>query len=137
MVEDRPLGTAGAIKAAQSQVGDEEFVMVNGDIMTDMDLSPMFSSWGEFVAKIALVPMVSPYGVVKTFNDKVTGFIEKPLLKDVWVNAGLYWLSPRYLASSQTRVVWRRTSFQSWQRQEVWVSSDSRYMTGSGDPLTL
>jgi len=93
VVEEKPLGTAGAIKAAQTEIGPGDFVAVNGDIMTDLDLSPLFVGEGRFLAKIALVPMVSPYGVVKTFGDKVTGFVEKPMLKDVWVNAGFYWLS--------------------------------------------
>ena len=39
--------------------------------------------------------MVSPYGVVKTFNDRITGFEEKPILKDVWINAGIYWFGER------------------------------------------
>jgi NDP-sugar pyrophosphorylase family protein len=95
VVEEKPLGTAGALRAAKLVVGGGEFVMVNGDIMTDLDLTPMLSGGEGFVGKIALVPMVSPYGVVKTFNDKITGFIEKPLLKDVWVNAGFYWLSEK------------------------------------------
>jgi NDP-sugar pyrophosphorylase family protein len=95
VVEDSPLGTAGALKAAQDEIGSTDFVMANGDIMTDLELDPLLSGGEGFVGRIALVPMVSTYGVVKTFNDKVTGFIEKPLLKDVWVNAGFYWLSPR------------------------------------------
>ena len=92
VVEEKPLGTAGAIKSAQREIGDVDFITLNGDIMTDLDLSPLLLGEPRFLAKIALVPMVSPYGVVKTFNDKVTGFIEKPMLKDVWVNAGFYWM---------------------------------------------
>jgi NDP-sugar pyrophosphorylase family protein len=47
------------------------------------------------VGKMALVPMVSPYGVAKTFNNRIAGFEEKPLFKDVWINAGVYWLSEK------------------------------------------
>ncbi len=95
IIEEKPLGTAGALKAARQMIATGNFLLANGDIMTDLDLSPMLSAEDGFVAKIALVPMISPYGVVKTFNDKVTGFIEKPLLKDVWINAGFYWLSDK------------------------------------------
>jgi NDP-sugar pyrophosphorylase family protein len=95
VVEEKPLGTAGAIKAARNEIGAGDFVAVNGDIMTDLDLSPLLSGGGGFLAKIALVPMVSPYGVVKTFGDKVIGFVEKPMLEDVWVNAGFYWLGDK------------------------------------------
>ncbi len=92
VVEENPLGTAGAIKSAEGLIGDGDFVVMNGDIMTDLDLSPMLEGNSEFLARIALVPMVSPYGVVKTFGDKIIGFEEKPMLKDVYINAGVYWL---------------------------------------------
>lgn len=92
-VEEKPLGTAGAIKSVQSTLAGEDFVVTNGDIMTNLDLTPMLHGEKDFLAKIALVPMTSPYGVVKTFNDKVIGFEEKPILRDVYINAGVYWLS--------------------------------------------
>ena len=93
VVESEPLGTAGAIKAARGAIGSDAFVVINGDIMTDLDLSPMLSGGGEFLAKIALVPMTSPFGVVKTFGDKIIGFEEKPVIRDIYINAGIYWLS--------------------------------------------
>ena len=40
VVEDRPLGTGGAIKAAWREIGGGEFVVINGDIMTDLDFFP-------------------------------------------------------------------------------------------------
>jgi NDP-sugar pyrophosphorylase family protein len=92
-VEEKPLGTAGAIKSVQSTLAGEDFVVTNGDIMTNLDLTPMLQGEKDFLARIALVPMTSPYGVIKTFGDKVTGFEEKPILRDVYINAGVYWLS--------------------------------------------
>lgn len=93
LVEEKPLGTAGAIKSAEDVIGTGDFVAINGDIMTDLDLSPMKTGGKDFLAKIALVPMVSPFGVVKTVGDKVSGFEEKPVLRDVYINAGIYWFS--------------------------------------------
>jgi NDP-sugar pyrophosphorylase family protein len=91
-VEEKPLGTAGAIKSVEKELTGHDFVVTNGDIMTNIDLSPMLQGSNEFLARLALVPMTSPYGVVKTFNDKVTGFEEKPILRDVYINAGIYWI---------------------------------------------
>jgi NDP-sugar pyrophosphorylase family protein len=98
IVEEKPLGTGGAIKAAANSLENSDFVVINGDIMTDLDLSPMLTGGEGILGKIALVPMVSPFGVVKTFNDKVTGFEEKPMLRDVYINAGIYWLSKDVLS---------------------------------------
>ena len=93
VVEDKPLGTGGAIRLARQSAGAGDFIVVNGDIMTDLDLAPMLSGGKDILAKIALVPMVSPYGVVKTSRNKVTGFDEKVVLDEVWINAGVYWMS--------------------------------------------
>ncbi len=103
VVEDEPLGTAGAIKNAESVLKNEDvFIVVNGDIITDLDPRPMIESLkknGNAVAAIALVPMRSPYGVVKVENGYVAEFVEKPIL-DHLVNAGVYAMKPeifRYL----------------------------------------
>ena len=39
-VEDTPLGTAGAVKNAEKYL-DETFLMLNGDIFTDLDITAM------------------------------------------------------------------------------------------------
>ena len=38
MTEDRPLGTAGAVKNVEEHVRDGDFLVLNGDILTDLDL---------------------------------------------------------------------------------------------------
>ncbi len=97
VVEDKPLGTGGAIRAAWSSIGGGDFLATNGDVMTDLDLSPMLTGEKGLMAKIALVPLVSPYGVAKMSGDRITGFVEKPQLKDIWINAGVYWVSKNIL----------------------------------------
>lgn len=92
-VESRPLGTGGSIKAAEKQIDDEQFIVMNGDVMTNIDVSMMLKGNEDLIGKIALVEMFSPYGVVSTDGRLVRGFIEKPLLNDVWINAGIYWFS--------------------------------------------
>src|SRR5918992_5332652 len=41
--EPRPLGTGGAVKFAESLL-DERFLMLNGDVLTDLDLSAQIAS---------------------------------------------------------------------------------------------
>ncbi len=92
-VEDEPLGTGGAIKNAESSLsGEERFVVANGDIITNFDLGKLVSV-GNNVSTISLAPLHSTYGIVDVEGTKVTGFREKPVIKDCWINAGIYVMS--------------------------------------------
>lgn len=94
VMEDEPLGTGGALKNAEHILSSEkEFIVVNGDILTDLNPAQLLEVLGEKdVGAIALTPLPSPYGVIKfdyeTF--KILSFIEKPRIKEYWINAGVY-----------------------------------------------
>ena len=102
--ENTPLGTGGAIKNAEAFL-DGPFVVCNGDIFTDLDLTAMIKSHREYGAKatIALTPVEDPtaYGVVETdAKNGVKAFVEKPSLDRVTsnlINAGTYVLEPEVL----------------------------------------
>jgi NDP-sugar pyrophosphorylase family protein len=65
--------------------------MINGDILTDLYPDKLVS---ENSATLALVPLRSPYGVVDLDqHSNVLGFVEKPQIKDRWVNAGIYYFT--------------------------------------------
>lgn len=89
-VEEEPLGTGGALKNAEGLLsGQKEFFMVNGDILTNLDPNKLRD--GGSAHALALVPLRSPYGVVEVDKSaKVLGFVEKPRIKDRWINAGVY-----------------------------------------------
>jgi len=101
LVEESPLGTAGAVKNAEPFL-DETFVVFNGDILTDIDLSEMIQRHKEIKPKvsIALTPVENPtiYGVVETdARGRVKRFVEKPTRDEVttnMINAGIYILEP-------------------------------------------
>ncbi len=97
VVEDEPLGTAGAIKNAESVLRKEDaFIVVNGDIITNLDPRPMVEALRgdpNAVAAIALVPMRSPYGVVRVEDGYIVEFVEKPVLEHL-INAGVYAMKP-------------------------------------------
>ena len=104
VVEESPLGTAGAVKNAEKYLRGSFFVF-NGDIFTDIDLGAMFSFHKQRKAKatIALTPVEDPslYGVVETDEKgRVLRFIEKPSREEAptnLINAGIYILEPEVL----------------------------------------
>ena len=103
-VEDHPLDTAGGIAFAARDAGidDEPFVVVNGDVLTDLDLPALVKLHHarRAEATIALTPVADPstFGVVPTDeSDRVTAFIEKPPPGEAptnLINAGTYVLDP-------------------------------------------
>lgn len=90
LTEDQPLGTGGAIKRLNGFISNgEKFFVLNGDILTNLDLSKLGDD--KAVAVISLVPLRSPFGIVKVdSNGNIIQFVEKPVLKDFWINAGIY-----------------------------------------------
>ena len=104
-IEPTALGTAGAIRYAGIEGGiDDTFLAVNGDVLTDLDVSALIAAHEAAGAEgtIALTPVEDPsaYGVVVTdATALVTAFVEKPPAstapsKDV--NAGTYVLEPTF-----------------------------------------
>lgn len=92
VVEEEPLGTGGALMNAHDALSDEEvFLMINGDILTDLNPLQVASAINEAVGAIALVPLPSPYGIVNFDSEgKIRAFVEKPKIKGSWINAGVY-----------------------------------------------
>lgn len=103
-VEYFPMGTAGAVKNAERFL-DKPFIVFNGDIFTDIDLTAMMDLHCEkkASASIALTPVEDPtiYGVVETdAGNRVKRFVEKPSWDEVttnMINAGIYILEPEIL----------------------------------------
>src|SRR5918996_3111281 len=82
MEEPRPLGTGGALKFAEPLLG-ERFLMLNGDVLTDIDLTGQIEQHERTGARatLALTPVEDPtaYGLVRTNPaGEVTEFVEKP-----------------------------------------------------------
>ncbi len=97
-VEDAPLGTGGALRNARHLISGDEFIAMNGDILTDLDPWRLVSDLKDgAMASIASVALPSPYGIIEIENGLARGFREKPILKDYWINAGVYCLSSKIL----------------------------------------
>ncbi len=96
-VEETPLGTGGAFRKAieSGDMGDEDVVMMNGDIITELPLKEMIGARSRAkatpVITLMLVPYKSRFGIVHVDEEGfVRGFEEKPEFKDVWINGGVY-----------------------------------------------
>lgn len=99
-IEEKPMGTAGALKLAQKLIGNERFVMMNGDEVKDINIKKMldFHKKSNALATLALTEGdVVKSGCVKLENNKIIYFIEKPELEKApskLISAGFYILEP-------------------------------------------
>ncbi len=98
VAEPDPRGTAGAIRFAEEQL-QERFFVLNGDVLTDLDLTQLMREHTEnqALATIGLYPVsdATGYGVVPCDEQGwVTEWIEKPDPEDALaggeINAGTY-----------------------------------------------
>ena len=104
VVERNPLGTAGGVRNAADLV-DRRVVVLNGDVLTDLDLTAMLRAHEArgAAATIYLTPVENPtaYGLVELGPDgRVHRFLEKPGWEEVTtntVNAGVYVLERELL----------------------------------------
>lgn len=122
-VEPEPLDTAGAIKFAAEFAGiDDTFVVANGDVMTDLDVSALVAAHRSFGAEATLhligVEDPSAFGVVDLAADgSVRAFVEKPppgTEPSNLINAGTYVFEPSVLdrIPAATKVSVERDTFQ-------------------------
>ncbi|MEM2024679.1 MAG: nucleotidyltransferase family protein [Desulfurococcaceae archaeon] len=123
VVEDEPLGTGGAIKNAEHVLSRQDvFLVINGDILTNIDpllLLKKLESSKSYLGAIATIPLPSPYGILELNNDAVKGFIEKPLIKDYWINAGVYALKREALKYFPEKGDLEKTAFPAMARDKV------------------
>ena len=97
VVEEEPLGTGGGLRNARLLLDKEDcFYVLNGDIITDINLSRLLNDLKENdLGVIALVPLPSPYGIVEVDKEfKIIDFKEKPRIEKYWINAGVYLFKP-------------------------------------------
>jgi mannose-1-phosphate guanylyltransferase len=103
ITETEALGTGGAVVNALDRLGDEPFFALNGDILTDLDLTAMLASHRERGASVTIalhhVEDARAFGLVATEGDgRVREFREKPqdpIPGDI--NAGTYLMDPESL----------------------------------------
>jgi mannose-1-phosphate guanylyltransferase len=145
-VEPDPRDTAGAVRYAADSVGlRERVVVVNGDVLTDLDVTALvrFHEDAGAAATIALTPVEDPsaFGVVPTGADgRVLAFIEKPPRDEAptnLINAGFYVLEPEVLdaIAPEGRVSIERQVFPSLAAEgRVYAMASDAYWLDTGTP---
>jgi len=159
--EPEPLGTAGAVKLAEPMLEDR-FLVLNGDVLTDIDLGAQIAQHEETGARgtLALVNKPDPraFGMVLLNPDRsVRAFIEKPsgdgavgggdaeTFPSTLISAGAYVLEKEILAMvppdrnvSIEREIWPRLvgdGLYGYTSESYWmdIGTPDRYLKGTFD----
>ena len=130
-VEKMPLGTGGAIKQAGLTINDKSFLVLNGDIITDIDLNKLLKKQNS----IASIELKTKFGVMEIKDDIVTKFNEKKEIPEIWMNAGIYHLEKDVLKDLPKKGDIEKTVFPMYAKKEklttikfknvMWYSIDS------------
>src|SRR4051794_17082999 len=152
--EPEPRGTAGALKYAEDLL-EERFLMLNGDVLTDIDLTAQIAQHEATGAMgtLALVPVSDPtaYGLVRLNDDQsVSEFVEKPSADQIdtrLISAGAYMLEravldliPADRNVSIEREVWPQLVGEGlfgYAAEAYWldIGTPERYLQGTFDIL--
>jgi mannose-1-phosphate guanylyltransferase len=157
VVEDSPLGTAGPVRLAlDGGLLEERLLVLNGDVLTDMDLTAELAFHVEAGARctLALVDVedTASYGVVPTDREgRVEAFLEKAAGEAPTnrINAGAYVLERdvvEQLVSSGRPVSFERDVFPAlvgaglygWHASGYWIDigTPERYLEATQDLLS-
>jgi len=88
-LEKKALGTGGAIKKAGKNITEKSFIVINGDIITNINLKKILTKPNT----IAAIELRTKYGTMKIKNNKIIQFNEKISVENIWMNPGIYHLS--------------------------------------------
>lgn len=94
--EDEPLGSAGALKLAGSEL-DRPFVVMNADLVTNVNLSALMhfhlAEGNALTVGVRQYALELPYGVAELEGTRIVSLNEKPT-HAFFVNAGVYAVDP-------------------------------------------
>ena len=88
-IENTPLGTGGAIKKAMKHIEEDSFLVINGDIVTNIDLRKIMKKENTIAAN----ELKTKFGTMDIRGNKILKFNEKKDVTNVWMNPGIYHLS--------------------------------------------
>ena len=102
---ENDYGTAGAVKLAEDAIGNEKFIIISGDLVTDFDFKKIIECHEVRKSRltITLTSVKNPlqFGVVIANEDaKIEKFLEKPSWGEVFsdtINTGIYIIEPEIL----------------------------------------
>ena len=96
--EEKPLGTVGPVKLIQKQLQDSPFVLMNGDIITQLDYGKLydFACHNDALLNVTIKKVITPFEFGNIFfnNDDVLKIEEKASIIS-YALAGIYVLKPQ------------------------------------------
>lgn len=106
--EPAPLDTAGGVRSVLDRL-DRAFLVLNGDILTDIDIAGLAAAHrvagADATLALTRVEDTSSFGVAVRDGTRITRFVEKPapgtLPGQDAINAGTYLVEPHVLAAHE------------------------------------
>ncbi len=111
--EKNPLGTGGAIKQAARYIKEKSFFVLNGDVITNIDIKKLQKKEN----CIAAIILKTKFGVMGINDDKVSKFSEKKLISNLWMNAGLYHLTKNLVKDLPKKGDIEKTTFPNYAKK--------------------
>ncbi len=100
-VEKERLGTGGAIKLAMHQITSDDFYVLNGDTLFDVNLLTLetfhFKNKAQCSLALKELKNVDRYGCVEVQGDRISAFQEKEFRKETIINGGIYCINKSIL----------------------------------------
>ncbi len=112
-IEDHPLGNAGALFKIRDDLGDEPFLLLNGDVVFDVDFNRMMDYHKKKSSLVTILthPNSHPYDsglIIASRNNSVKQWLAKEDDRPQWyknrVNAGLHIIDPIVLDNAKSRI---------------------------------
>ena len=113
-VEKTPLGTGGAIKKAAKMIKEKSFFVINGDIITNIDLKKLSKKSNS----IAAIEVRTKFGILDIDENKIINFKEKKEISNVWMNAGLYHLEKEMVKDLPSKGDIEKTTFPNYAKND-------------------
>jgi NDP-sugar pyrophosphorylase family protein len=130
-VETSPLGTGGAIRKAAKFIKGKSFLVLNGDIITTIDVRKLYSSPNS----VALIELRTKFGTVNLDKDRIIDFKEKRNISGIWMNSGIYHLDKKIVSDLPAKGAIEDTTFRRYAKNRklvgikfkdgLWFSIDS------------
>ena len=112
-IEKFPLGTGGAIKKAGKMINDKSFFVINGDTITNIDLTKLAKKPNA----IASIELRTKFGILEINSNKISKFKEKKEISNLWMNAGVYHLEKEILKDLPNKGDIEKTLFPDYAKQ--------------------
>lgn len=91
--------TGGRLRRIRRFLGDEPFFMTYGDGLSDVDMNALADAHRKSGCQATVTAVQPParYGRFSIAGGKISGFIEKPVEENDWINGGFFVINPSAL----------------------------------------